>query len=149
MQIGHGRLQLSVCSIALGAVVWVLFALIAFFMKDLFSSLLGGGMDLTMSIEGVDETAVEAVGLVGDMIASMGSVLGVVFLTLAALSYFMARAAFKGGKWSPILSLLFTVLSLLGMAMNFDQSQIGGLVLNLLVGYICVMSIRSPYFNKG
>ena len=108
---------------SIGVVMCVLLALLAFFMKDLFSSLLGGGMDVTMSMEGVDETAVEAVGLVGDMIASMGSVLGVIFLALAALSYFMARAVFKGKKWSPIVSLVFAILGVLGMAVNFDQSQ--------------------------
>ena len=135
---------------SIGAVMCLLFSILAFFMKGMLETLLSGSMDMSMStMEGVDENAVEAVGFAGDIVASLGSALGVFFLVIAALSFFMARAVFKGQKWSPILTIIFTVLGVLGMAMNFDQSQIGSLVFNLFVVYICIMSIRSPYFNKG
>lgn len=127
----------------IATVIVFLFGILFFFMQGFISSFLDSGF--LEGAEGVD--AAEAAGMMS-FLGGLGAAVGVIFLGLGVLYIFMARGAFKGQKWSPILSVVFGALAVLSSLMNFSTSQILGLVINLFVIYLAVMCVKSPYFAK-
>ncbi len=121
-----------------------LFGILFFFMQGFISSLLGSGA--LEGAEGIDATnAAEAAGALS-FLGGLGAAVGVIFIGLGVLYIFMTRGAFKGQKWSPILSIIFSGLGVLNVLVNFSTAQIFALVLNLFVVYLAVMCVKSPYF---
>ena len=65
-------------------------------------------------------------------------IIGVIFVGLAVLSFFVGRGLWKGQKWSRIVAIIFSVLGvlfgILGMVQGQITSNIVGLVISALVG---------------
>ena len=122
-----------------------LLGILFFFMQGFISSFLDSGA--LEGAEGVDATnAAEAAGALS-FLGGLGAAVGVIFIGIGVLYIFMTRGAFKGQKWSPILTVVFGGLGLINVAMNFSTGQIGTLVINLFVIYLAVMCVKSPYFG--
>lgn len=94
-------------------------------------------------------------GLMGSLIEELGVfalfgglflVLGVIFIGLAILSFFIGRGLWKGQKWARIIAIIFAILGVLGAI----SSLIGGewvsgiinLIIQGLIGYYLL-------FNKA
>lgn len=137
----------------IGTVFLFLGGIMFFFMKSFLTDFLGSGvleLEGLEGVEGVDvEAATEAVSGLAGMMGTLGVFVGVILLVLGVLGIFMARGAFKGQKWSPIVSIVFSVLGVVGMATSWNNSQIVSLVIDLLIIYLAVMCVKSPYFNRG
>jgi len=114
----------------------------------MISSLFGAATEAAS--EAGAEAVVAAGGLMG-MLAGFSAVIGIVLIAIGVLLIFMTRGAFKGQKWSPIVSVVFVVLGLLSLISNFagvNGSLIFSLVVNLFTLYCAIMCIKSPYFGS-
>jgi len=132
----------------IGVVFAFLFAILFLFPQGMIATFLGGaasGVDVTGSAE-----ATAAVGGLMGMLASLGIVVGIVMIGIGILLIFMARGAFKGQKWSAIVSIIFAVLGLVSALANLNNgigSVAFSLLLNLFTGYCAFMCIKSPFFG--
>lgn len=126
-----------------------LFGLLFLMFQSVISSFFGEATG-TMMVNGVQVEGVEAAEAAQGMLAvfaGFGIVIGVVLLGLGVLGIFMARGAFKGQKWSPIVSIVFAALAIVGVLTSFSNSQLFSLALNAFTLYVAVMCVKSPYFN--
>jgi hypothetical protein len=76
------------------------------------------------------------------------------------LAIFMARGAFKGQKWSPILSIVFGVLGLLSVlnslftspttlaASNTGSVIMMNIVITLFMLYCASICLKDPFYNQ-
>ncbi|MBI5754295.1 hypothetical protein HZA40_04095 [Candidatus Peregrinibacteria bacterium] len=114
-----------------------------------FQGLISGFLGATGGAVDVNGVKIEGVQGVLGMLAGLGMVLGVVLLGLGILHIFMTRGAFKGQKWSPILSIVFAALTVVGSLSNFDSNGALNLVAGLFTLYVAVMCVKSPYYNRA
>lgn len=124
----------------IGVVGAFLFAIMFLFLQGIFSGL--GNV-------AAEQGEVAASGLMG-MFGGFGLAVGFIFIALGILSIFMARGAFKGQKWSPIVSIVLCGLGLLSSLPNLGDFNAGfavGLLLNIFVIYCGVMCMKSPYYK--
>jgi len=124
----------------------VLFFVMRDFVTSLFSS--GGGAELGLTGSEVDAAAAGA-----DLFASLGMGVAIILLAFGVLYIFMARGAFKGQKWSPIVSIIFGILGLLMWIMSvvgggFEASMIVSLAVNAFVVYAGFVCVKNSYFQK-
>lgn len=123
-----------------------LFAIMFLFMGNIISSLAIGnaGREITPDLEEL-EMSLETIGRLG--------IGGTIFcLLLGVLGIFMARGAFKGQKWSPIVLLIFAGLGILSWLANnpqFGGGQAVTLLINGLIIYCAIVCVRSPYFRAS
>ena len=136
-----------------------------------------GIMDI-IGVVGAFLMAIAAFALQGffPFLALLGNfmiIFAVILIGLGILAIFMARGAFKGQKWSPILSIIFGILGLLSSFNSlFQRSQqvptgvdaqfyaqvqtaapnTGSVIINIVItlftlycAYICV---KDPFFSK-
>lgn len=128
----------------IAVVLAFMFGLLFLFMQGFISSILGSG---DIVVEGADAAA--ATGLMG-LIAGFAMVVGVVLLLMGVLEIFMARGALKGQKWSPIVSIIFAILAVVGMLTSYDNGQVFGLAVNAFVLYLAIMCVKHPFYaSKG
>jgi len=127
--------------------VFTFLAGIAFlFLQGMISSLLGAA---PVEVSGSAEATAAVGGLMG-MLAGFSAVIGIVLIAIGILLIFMTRGAFKGQKWSPIISIVFVILGIVSLVTNFtgvNGSFIFSLVVDLFVLYCAVMCVKSPYFG--
>lgn len=115
-----------------------LFAILLFFMQDFLIGIFSG----------VDVQGVEGADSAMSILTGFATGFGVLMLGFGVLYIFMARGAFKGQKWSPIVSIVFGILAVLGILTNFDNTQIVSLVIDLFTLYCAFVCVKSPYFQK-
>lgn len=130
-----------------------LFGLLFLMFQGLLNSFFGEATGTMMvngvQVEGVEAAeALETVEGILPLLASLGIVVGVVLLGFGVLGIFMAKGAFKGQKWSPIVSIVFSALALVGILASFSNSQLFSLALNAFILYVAVMCVKNPYFKK-
>ncbi len=118
--------------------------------QSLISGFFGDGVEIgTVEVNGVQVEGAEAAQSVLEKFAGFGVVIGVVLLGLGVLGIFMARGAFKGQKWSPIVSIVFAALAIAVILTSFSNSQLFSLALNAFTLYVAVMCVKHPYFNQA
>lgn len=135
----------------IGVVGAFIFAILFLFLQGALQGLLGGvqqGLtDLT-----TEEAKVASVGVQGmlGMLAGMGMAIGIVLIGIGILAIFMARGAFKGQKWSPVLSIVFSILGILGGLSSISNvsNSLVPLVLNVFVLYCSIMCLKDPFYNQ-
>lgn len=129
----------------IGTVFSFLFALLFLMFQGMIASLLGAAPTA------VDVNGAQIQGAQGVMaiFAGLGMVMGVVLLGFGVLGIFLARGAFKGQKWSPIVSIIFAALGIVGLLTSFSSSSVLSLVIDAFTLYVAVMCVKSPYFNKA
>lgn len=140
----------------IGVVFSFLAAILFLFMQGYLSSMMGQMTTSMTNVEGgavSPETAQATAGLMS-MLGGMGAVAGIIFIAVGVLLVFMARGAFRGQKWTLIVSLVFGILGLLGFISTLMQrgdagSQIVSLVINLLMVYCAYICLKSPYYNHS
>ncbi|VVB79654.1 Uncharacterised protein [uncultured archaeon] len=74
----------------------------------------------------------------GFLVGSMIVFVGVVFIALAVLDYFVGRGLWSGQNWARILVLIFSVLSVLGSLRHFD-------IVNIVIDAVIIWYLG---FNK-
>lgn len=122
----------------IGTVLAFLFGLMFIFMQGFISSMLSSGTD----VSGAE------VGLAG-MIGSFALVGGIVMIGIGVLLIFMTRGLFRGQKWSPIVSIIFAILGVLGALSSFDSSTVLPLVIDAFILYCAFICVKHPFFHKG
>jgi hypothetical protein len=88
-------------------------------------------------------------------------IIAIILIGLGILAIFMARGAFKGQKWSPILSIVFGALglfsSLNGLLFaspkipappNTVSVVIINIVITLFMLYCAYICVKDPFYNK-
>lgn len=135
-------------------IIYTVFTFLFALLFLMFQSMISGFFAATgtMMVNGVQVEGAEAAEAAEGMLAvfaSFGIVIGVIFLGFGVLGIFMARGAFKGQKWSPIVSIVFAALAIAGMLTSFSNSQLFGLALNAFTLYVAVMCVKHPYFNQA
>jgi hypothetical protein len=79
------------------------------------------------------------VPLLGSIGAGFFIVLGIIFIALAVLDFFIARGLWKGKNWARIVAVIFAVLGVLmaifGMVGGAIGSNLFSLIINGLIGY--------------
>lgn len=77
--------------------------------------------------------------LLGSIGAGVFIVLGVLFLALAVLDFFVARGLWKGRNWARIVAIIFAILgvvmAIFGIAGGAIGSNLFGLIISGLIGY--------------
>ena len=61
-------------------------------------------------------------------------IIGVIFVGLAVLSFFVGRGLWKGQKWSRIVAIIFSVLGVLFGILGMVQGQITSNIIGLVIG---------------
>ena len=110
------------------------------------------GMFTSTGLEGLEgfEGAETAMSGIFGFLAGLGMFVGIIFLAFGVLGIFMARGAFKGQKWSPIVSSILAILGILSTLTsiaNIDTSLIVNLIISLFTGYCAYICIIHPYFG--
>jgi len=131
----------------IGVVFAFLFSILFLFLQGFISSLLSSVSTSITTNVGTANGAVVGAGLFG-FLAGFSLVIGFILIGAGILGIFMARGAFKGQKWSPILAIVFAVLGLLGMLSNFSNSQITGLVIDAFIVYLGAVCVKDPYYDS-
>jgi len=86
-------------------------------------------------------------GLIG-LLGGMGLFAGLILLGCGVLAIFMAKGAFKGQKWTVILSLIFAALGFLSaLAHTGNSGDLFGLVINGFTGYCAIRCLKSSYYK--
>ena len=115
------------------------------FLQSLISGFLSSAQ---ITSSGVEIPASSA-GLLS-MFASLGIVVGIIFLALAVLSIFLARGSFKGQKWTVVVNLIFGILGLLSALSNVGtmaNQMVVNIALNAFVIYCSVMCLKNAYYK--
>ena len=107
---------------------------------------LSGTVDANVAVDGMQPAV--ASGVFG-VLAGFGAVVGVVLLGLGVLYIFMARGAFRGAKWSPIVSIVLSALAILNMLAGFTSKGAVSLVVDAFILYIAIVCVKSAYYNKA
>jgi len=111
-------------------------------------SLISGFLSSAQSAGGVETTAA-ATGIFS-MFASLGLVIGVIFIGVGILSIFLARGSFKGQKWTVIVNLIFGILGLLS-ALSSVGSMANQVLVNIVIDafviYCSVMCLKNAYYK--
>jgi len=81
------------------------------------------------------------------------AVLGVVFIGLGALYYFIGRALWKGRKWAKVLVLILTIVSIIDelitlFTAGFSVIIIIMMIVNIAILYYLVFDKKSKAFFK-
>ena len=123
------------------AILNIIGVVFAFIFGLLFLVLIGllGGVGGTME----PEMGGMFVGMMGGF--AIGG--GIFMIAIGVLLIFMARGALKGQKWSPIVSIVFAVLGILGALSAYDSSMLLTLVLNAFILYLGVMCVKHPFYK--
>jgi len=79
-------------------------------------------------------------------LGGMTMVFGLVFLGIWVLELFVVIGLFKGQKWVIILSIVFSVLALLGGF--YPKFSILTLLLNAFMLYLEYVCLKHPFYNK-
>ena len=138
----------------IGVVMTGFFFLISLFMAEMLSTMFSAQpqiMEGSVEFEGAIEGLEMAPEVGGAMFAGLGLMLGGVFLVTTVLGIFMAIGAFKGQKWSPILTIILVGLSIVTTLFGIMDATSGtfvALVFNAFVMYCAIMSVKSPFFSK-
>lgn len=119
-----------------------LFGLAFLFMQGIITSVFESG---NVQVEGM-----ESVGASGMMslLAGFTIAFGVVLLGIGILEIFMARGAFKGQKWSPIVSIVFAVLAILNGFTDFQTTTLVSLAISAFALYVAIVCVKHPYYNS-
>jgi hypothetical protein len=82
-------------------------------------------------------------GIIGSMIPFVGAatgalliVLGIVFVIVAVIDFFIGRGLWKGQRWARILAVIFAVLGFLGALSAIIQGQWGSIISLIINGAI-------------
>ena len=94
---------------------------------------------------GVAQIGVPELTGVFNMLSGFVFVGVIIFAGLGVLAIFMARGMFKGQKWAPIVSIVFSVMALVGVLSNFDPVI---LVIDAFILYLAIMCVKHPFFNR-
>lgn len=152
-------------------ILWVVFFFLAglalLFLQQAIPSLLkvaGGSSELIqeevtkeLSSRGVDVSQVDiekvnqlTEGAVG-ILSSFGLVIGIILIGIGIFMILMARGALKGHKWSPVISLIFAAIGLLGALTSLSQggNAVLAIAINGLIVYCAIMCLKHPYFDKN
>ena len=92
---------------------------------------------------------VEAAGMVTGVFGGLAIAGGIFLIALGVLYIFMARGAFKGQKWSPIVSVVFAALGIISFLTNASSEMILTLVLSAFILYLGIVCIKHPFYNRG
>jgi len=83
-------------------------------------------------------TIASKIPLIGALGSGLFIIIGVVFIGLAVLSFFVGRGLWKGQKWARIVAIIFAVIgvlfALLGMVQGQFVSNIFSLVISAVIG---------------
>ncbi len=86
-------------------------------------------------------------GIIG-FVSGFSLVIALFMLSIGIFYIFMARGAFKGRKWSPIISIIFSAMGLLGTLSGMQYGvNYFGLAMNGFVLYCGIMCVQHPYYN--
>lgn len=107
--------------------------------------LIGSGTAITQMME---QSAEMAAFPMASMFTTMGAILLVPVLAIFVLGLFITMGIFKGQKWAIIVSIIFTVLSLLSSFANMESIQWFGLALTAFVLYLEIMCVKNPFYNR-
>lgn len=128
----------------IGVVIAVLFSILFLFLQGVLTSVFNSANYAAVTTTTANG-AVAAGGFMA-LISGFSYAIGFVLLGSAILGIFLARGAFKGQKWSPIVSIICAVLGVLGSVANYNNSNLIGLILNLFVVYLGVMCVKNSYY---
>jgi len=142
----------------IGAVFTGIGFLLSLFAAEMFSAMMSISPEVMTEMEGME--GVEAADVltanteIGTAIfGAMGIFFAVIMLAILILHIFIARGAFKGQKWSPIVMIVFVVLGFLGLFSNvadmgIDTGLIIQLAINAFVLYCAIICVKAPFFGK-
>jgi hypothetical protein len=111
-----GITVLSVLSY-IGAVITVLLGLTMLFGSSTFSSLIG--------------KAFPQLAAYVDVGTVLFVVLGIIFIGMAVLDYFIARGLWNGQNWARIVAIILSALTILGALWPFD-------IVSLIIGIVII-----------
>jgi len=111
-----GITVLSVLSY-IGAVITVLLGLTMLFGSSTFSSLIG--------------KAFPQLAAYADVGTVLFVVLGIIFIGMAVLDYFIARGLWNGQNWARIVAIILSALTILGALWPFD-------IVSLIIGIVII-----------
>lgn len=124
----------------IGVVGAFIFAIIFLLFQGLFSGFAG-------MAAGQGEVA--ASGIM-NLVSGFGLAIGVFLIAIGILAIFMARGAFKGQKWSPIVSIVLCGLGVLNGLVNIGHMNTilaVYVLVDIFAIYCAVMCMKSPYFK--
>lgn len=104
-----------------------------------------------VKVEDVDLDKINTItqGLTG-ILSGFGLVFAIILIGVGVFMIFKARGSLKGSKWSPIVTIIFSGLGLIGSLTTISKGGNGivGILLNGFFVYCAIMCLRSPYFDK-
>ena len=93
---------------------------------------------------GAFATYFSSIPVIGPMIAGLAVVLGIIFIALAVLEFFMGRGLWKGQNWARIVQIIFAIIgviiAILGMVQGNITSNIISLVISGVIGSYLLFS---------
>lgn len=100
--------------------------------------ILGGGAIMS-------QMATETSFPFAQFMGTMGTIVIIPLLAIFVLGVFITLGIFKGQKWAIIVSIVFTILSLLSSLSNAETAYI---VVNGVLLYAEIVCLRDPFYNR-